>query len=97
METWTTTTYQLRGKDDPLPVRHSNNVSLTLPGYCGDGRGFSVHFTPDHLPRLRELIALLEDLLEQEAVRVLTPEDQGDETIPDHVLRRLNAEAPDVF
>ena len=62
MRTWTDTTYHLAVDAQPCVTTHTDNVSMHHPGFCGDGRGFSVHFTPAHLPLLRELLCELEPL-----------------------------------
>jgi hypothetical protein len=65
MKTWTNIHFSLTETDDPLVSIHSDAVSLHLPGYGGDGRGFSLRVLPTHLPRLRELCAALETLASQ--------------------------------
>ncbi len=62
METWTDTHYALTAADDPSVSTQEGAVSLHLPGYCGDGRGFRLRLLPAHLPRLRQLVAALEGL-----------------------------------
>ena len=88
METWTTTTYKLGPKDYPLPVRHKDSVSLYIAGHMGDGRGFSLQLTPDHLPPLREAVAILEDILEQAALAALEPT-EPDESIPSTLITEV--------
>jgi hypothetical protein len=68
MQTWTDTHFAMTATDDPVVSTHPDAVSLHLPGYCGDGRGFSVRFLPAHLPRLRELCAALETLDGKETI-----------------------------
>ncbi len=59
-QTWTDTTYKLDGTEMTILTTHEgfNQVSLYVPGYSLDGRGFSVYFSVDH-------IELLEDLLDK--------------------------------
>lgn len=65
MKTWTDTNFALTATDNPLVTTHKGAVSLHLPGYLADGRGFSLRVLPAHLPRLRELCAALETLASQ--------------------------------
>ena len=59
MQTWTCTTYWLTDKDRPTVCRHSDTVTLFIPGYELDGRGFTIHFTPAHIGVLQEVVAQL--------------------------------------
>lgn len=65
MKTWTDTSYVLEDHEHLNVTTHTQAISLHLPGYTGDGRGFSVRFLPAHLPRLRELVSALETLTRQ--------------------------------
>jgi len=65
MKTWTNIYFSLTATDDPLVSTHTDAVSLHLPGYSAEGRGFSLRLLPAHLPRLRELCAALETLTRQ--------------------------------
>lgn len=65
MKTWTDTHVSLTETDNPMVTTHRGAVSLHLPGFFTDGRGFSLRVLPAHLPRLRELCAALETLASQ--------------------------------
>ena len=73
MKTWTDTHFSLTETDDPLVSTHTDAVTLHLPGYAGDGRGFSLRVLPAHLPRLRELCAALETLTSQTQHTTIPP------------------------
>src|SRR5262245_517570 len=64
MRTWTDTIDDLGPGDDPIVCVHTDNVSLSLPGYMthGDGRGFTLRLTTAHLPVLHTLVQALEQL-----------------------------------
>ena len=57
---WTDTTYQLAADTDLVVCPHADSVSLAVPGYTNEGDGFRIDFSIAHLPRLRELVAALE-------------------------------------
>lgn len=68
-QTWTDTTYKLDGSEMTIVTAHEgfNQVSLYIPGYSLDGRGFSIYFNLDH-------IQLLEDVLDKLKWMAQTPE-----------------------
>jgi hypothetical protein len=72
METYLDINYHLDAKDHPIICEHTDNVSLHLPGYSGDGRGFSIHFVPEHLPLIAELYHVLARLPRQFPPPMLT-------------------------
>ncbi len=63
-QTWTDTTYQLDGTEMAILTTHEglNQVSLYIPGYSLDGRGFSVYFSQDHIELLEDLLSKLKQL-----------------------------------
>ena len=62
LKTWTDTHYQLDRQDWLYIAKHEDRgaASLVCPGYARDGCGFSIHFTPDHIEMLKNLIAVLQ-------------------------------------
>jgi hypothetical protein len=62
MTTWTDTSYALEDHEHLNVTTHTQAISLHLPGYIGDGRGFSLRLAPPHLPELRDAVAALEAL-----------------------------------
>jgi hypothetical protein len=62
LKTWTDTHYQLNSQDWLYIAKHEDRgaASLVCPGYTRDGCGFSIHFTPDHIEMLKNLIAVLQ-------------------------------------
>lgn len=67
MKTWTDTNFELTAADNPCVTIHKDAASLHLPGFCADGRGFSLRLLPAHLPQLRKLCAALEAVAHQAA------------------------------
>ncbi len=63
-QTWTDTTYKLDGTEMTILTAHEglNQVSLYIPGYSLDGRGFSVYFSQDHIELLEDLLSKLKQL-----------------------------------
>lgn len=63
-QTWTDTTYKLDGTEMTILTTHEglNQVSLYIPGYSLDGRGFSVYFSQDHIELLEDLLSKLKQL-----------------------------------
>ena len=63
-QTWTDTTYKLDGTEITILTIHEgfNQVSLYVPGYSLDGRGFSVYFSADHIELLEDLLAKLKQV-----------------------------------
>ncbi len=62
LKTWKDTYYQLDSEDWLYIAKHEDRgtASLVCPGYARDGCGFSIHFTPDHIELLKNLIAVLQ-------------------------------------
>lgn len=62
LKTWTDTHYQLNSQDWLYIAKHEDQgaASLVCPGYARDGCGFSIHFTPDHIEMLKNLIVVLQ-------------------------------------
>lgn len=60
-QTWTDTTYKLDGTEMTILTTHEglNQVSLYIPGYSLDGRGFSVYFSQEHIELLEDLLSKL--------------------------------------
>lgn len=60
--TWQDATWDLADEQSLSVCQHTETgrVSLSLPGYMTDGRGFSIYFSPAHLPTLREVCQALE-------------------------------------
>ena len=61
IETWTDTHYQLTDNDWIYVAQHADRgtASLICPGRARDGNGFSIYFTPTHLPMLEQLLQAL--------------------------------------
>ena len=61
IETWTDTHYQLTDSDWIYVAQHADRgtASLICPGRARDGNGFSIYFTPTHLPMLEQLLQAL--------------------------------------
>ena len=56
MDTWTDTVYSIPETARlSIVVLDDHRVALTLPGYCLDGRGFSIYLSTAHLPAIKEL------------------------------------------
>jgi hypothetical protein len=64
MITWSDTTYNVPATEPVVVHQHGTDaISLHVPGFCLDGRGFAVYLHINHLAALREAVATLEDLL----------------------------------
>ncbi|NES95569.1 MAG: hypothetical protein F6K32_10120 [Desertifilum sp. SIO1I2] len=63
-QTWTDTTYKLDGSEMTIVTTHEgfNQVSLYIPGYSLDGRGFSIYFGIDHIELLEDLVDKLKEM-----------------------------------
>jgi len=81
MRTWTDTVFALTETDDPMVTRHDDSVSLHLPGYRADGRGFSLRFLPAHLVQLRALCAALEQMAAPEPDPAWAAEDASQDQV----------------
>jgi len=62
LKTWRDTHYQLDSEDWLYIAKHEDQgaASLVCPGYARDGCWFSIHFSPDHIELLKNLIAVLQ-------------------------------------
>jgi hypothetical protein len=67
LKTWKDTHYQLDSEDWLYIAKHEDRgaASLVCPGYARDGCGFSIHFTPDHIELLKNLITVLQSCASQ--------------------------------
>lgn len=67
LKTWRDTHYQLDSEDWLYIAKHEDRgaASLVCPGYARDGCGFSIHFTPDHIELLKNLITVLQSCASQ--------------------------------
>ena len=63
-QSWTDTTYKLDGTEITILTIHEgfNQVSLYVPGYSLDGRGFSIYFSADHIELLEDLLVKLQQV-----------------------------------
>lgn len=80
MKTWNDTVYKLENSDILTVCEHaetSSTVSLGLPGYAADGRGFAIYFTTGQIEAIATLLQELRDLkaLEHRANQALLEED----------------------
>lgn len=75
MQSHTTRTYVLSPEDNPIVVRLTASVALHYPAWADMPFGFSINFTPAHLPILRTLCQALEKLVQGTAHKECLPLD----------------------